>query len=789
MKSVNSKNILDSFKKPLTLKFPLSDEPEDYRYPDIAVDPRVREKMTRPPLDWSKPVLRQQLNGAEKPLIEVIRSILEFSIQKFKYGETPLRHWELFLRFSGERLADKTRRDYRIVESSQSQWIGGADVNVSKNVARSWLFGELLPTLQQSESAHTAFLVGSPGCGKSTFLKYLLTVYSSDIKQHDVIPSRFEFMKFYREAETGDLRSSFLRYMSFIHLRDVFLHRFFLKAEGEWRERFDLKDREVAAKEFSKVIAKWGANCIIVGVDLPPKPEEALMGLFDACRAGPDEYFKTIRSLGHKTRLSLLRTLNEKNARIVTIFDGIDYVAIEDMLDDRHLGPILLEIVNSRSEICSYYEHDLITWQTASIVVMRPNTLGLLERRPEISRLPKNIYFMGAIEPRVALLNALQRSLDTAREFTNMPTAPRDASRLMQAVESTVASLPAGSGRRVSRSDIYSMFCGNLRHTLEFLRVLFEWITTEAVREGIISGSAPGTLSETIEKLTSLAAHSLLRKRNYRMVELVLVPRFGWFENACRILEHDDFLDGEDENTSPGVTTNEAYTGFVDNIFNYHTLRSGPSADSHALLEKIRILQILSRRPARQVDVKEELWRLFGYKSEALKTTIVILLKSQMIEAVIERSGRQTATYFSLTGKGRFCLDVLIYNMAYLEHVFHQTLFPSRMLRKRGSDQPRDKGVFQWTARSISNVYAFITYIQFVENNRAGGRPVPDEFRIAGRITENVQTAIEKMLATESRVRDREWGGDHRIALDDEAWARLDGQINIWRINGLVASP
>jgi hypothetical protein len=64
-----------------------------------------------------------------------------------------------------------------------------------------------------------------------------------------------------------------------------------------------------------------------------------------------------------------------------------------------------------------------------------------------------------------------------------------------------------------------------------------------------------------------------------------------------------------------------------------------------------------------------------------------------------------------------------------------------------------------------------------------------DEFRIAGPITENVQWAIEKMLATESRLRDGDWIGDHRIPLDEEAWDRLDGQINIWRLNGLIASP
>ena len=155
------------------------------------------------------------------------------------------------------------------------------------------------------------------------------------------------------------------------------------------------------------------------------------------------------------------------------------------------------------------------------------------------------------------------------------------------------------------------------------------------------------------------------------------------------MVERDPFVDARASATATRILGNETHHGFVDNIFNYHTVLSPPVPDSHALLEKIRILQILRRRNANFVTIEASLLSLFGYRSNDLHTSIFILMKSQMIESVIDRNGSHTSIIFSLTGKGRICLNSLIFNMAYLEHVFHKTLFPARMLRLRSDDQPR----------------------------------------------------------------------------------------------------
>ena len=103
------------------------------------------------------------------------------------------------------------------------------------------------------------------------------------------------------------------------------------------------------------------------------------------------------------------------------------------------------------------------------------------------------------------------------------------------------------------------------------------------------------------------------------------------------------------------------------------------------------------------------------------------------------------------------------------------------------SINPAKPAVFRWSVRSIANVYAFVCYINFVENNNASGKAVPAEFRISSRIAESVYGAVSKILKTEARL--HQIGGDSGstpLDLADEAWRRVDGQVTIWRVNALI---
>ena len=225
---------------------------------------------------------------------------------------------------------------------------------------------------------------------------------------------------------------------------------------------------------------------------------------------------------------------------------------------------------------------------------------------------------------------------------------------------------------------------------------------------------------------------------------MLLFQNFDGFENAAVAKWTDDPL-LQREFTQPILMANESFSGHVDNVFSYLEFEDPRNADSHRLLEKIRILQICQTEKIESSKLQRRLMDQFGYNPSAFNTQLLLLMKSGFIEASLVANGDKFTIVVSCSKKGLLCINSLIFNLSYLEHVFHKTKFPEKLIADV-NDKPRSADLAGWIAHSIRNVHIFMNYIKFVETNRASGKTVPEKYRISGQVKLGIQAALDRMI-------------------------------------------
>ncbi len=172
------------------------------------------------------------------------------------------------------------------------------------------------------------------------------------------------------------------------------------------------------------------------------------------------------------------------------------------------------------------------------------------------------------------------------------------------------------------------------------------------------------------------------------------------------------------------------HSGYIDNIFNYHI--SAP--DSHALLDKIRVCNILLSLVESQdfssVTLHEicfEYRKLFDRDLQHPETTVAILIRAGFIAEGICRPSDRMATTYVIEPLGRFFVkQKLFFRLPYVEMVVSQTLFPSRLaqLCSRETRDPDEKNVFSWTVSSMQNAIILYGYVKHIETTENVAQPL-----------------------------------------------------------------
>jgi hypothetical protein len=642
-------------------------------------------------------------------------------------------------------------------------------------------------------------------------MKYLINSNFEFLRSNKTIFSRFEFLKFrYHwctdvDFEKSDsiilvrlLRKGLAEYISFIVLRDALWSRAYIEHEDGKRAR------ALDVAHLKKIVAD-ALN------SLSPTEKEVQYIVAELDRALNEERidFSFLKSVPYEFRVLVARQLLN-GFSLILVMDGLDCITIEDSKFDSERSQILDLIMKHRTTLTTFEfevtdnfhpvtNYMSISIDSSSVFVMRENTFYLHENglKNEVAMMKAQLFRVGAIDPQVAIYNVIMRISQVWAERSCATDEERiEIAKLL--VRSTLLALrfinrAVGTGQ--PREFILGLFCGNLRALFQFLSRLLRWLIEDAIRDGLLRLTPSTTVRDIFSAMTGTPGLEVLRRKSYRIVEILLFSDVPWFENQVAIANQSSAAREFIGQRKTPFRDNEHFSGVVDNIFNYHSLKYVRSNDRHGLLEKIRIIQLLSNDSKTSDQLEEQLFLRIGYESARIIDSLTILTRSQLI--VVSISGGEL--YFSATERGKILVQYLGRNLSYLEHVFHRTLFPKALIDKIEDDR-RTKDVDHWTASSIRNAFIFLTYLKFVENNDANGKSVPGTLRIFEDTRGRVAQSIRKILYSSDGANRRfdpspdradarrESNSDHRQQIIRRALRMIENTLNDWEQAGCLAS-
>jgi hypothetical protein len=725
-------------------------------------------------------------SGKASPLTQLLNAI-HAATRKLTYASTSLTTWDEALVFSNDAISRSlSNKAYRLNRSQQNHWRAGLPINYSKQVSHDWFNNHLVPRLLNGTIRHSTAVLGEPGCGKSTILKYLLSKNFNNCQSNEIVFSRFEFLKYWSQwRTTGNDRNDLSNYLSYIHLRDLILSEYCDLPNGD---HFCLKDKyqgtpksvshdgvipitrrttampaeslndsiEATLEHATQILSELGIRTNKISL-------AAMRSVLECCKESNKAVMAAIRALPYRQRLALIVALS-KDKLVVTIFDGLDSLNIEDALYPTPQLSVVNDIYLNRSAILSY--DDLakigINLRCDSVIVMRNNTLAILSNNAQVADnaiAPLEPFTVAQIDPLAAIYGAAQRTaLELDPRIAGSTQRKSDTvTLLMTIIKRVLIAIGRANGAHVSIQAVYGLFDGNIRELFGFLEHVIRWQATEMSNDRSFRTSTHSTDAQQLLRiLASADGTSFLRQKAYRIIELLLFTDTDYFENAIRAESEITF----EASGQIRLQKNSGHKGRVDNVYSYLLLHEPESKDEHSLLEKIRVLQVAAMEPVSLKGLNIKLLEIFGYKCMNLKDVVGLLLKTNFLTADIRRSPAGNEPFFRTTNRGRLCVKSLIFNLTYIEHIYHKTLLPGPMTFPL-KDRPRSEDIRAWTVASIRNAYIFLTYVKFVEGNRANGHSVPQKFRVLPSMEASVLDAVKRITLGEA-------GSDIAAAAMDE---------------------
>lgn len=754
----------------------------------------ARPKSTR--LDYRTPDLeRGQYHYAsfadrpsppKHPALEQLQAIVRVAIERLDYATTTPEEWETWVRFSGDRL-ESAGDEFVLHEATPAP--KRRFINDSREDAQDWFKRELVPTVEEGKRSHV-YILGEPGAGKSTFIKYLINRNARYLHERQTVFSRFEFIKFCERNYSGDpsqLRTDLSAYISFLLLRDLILWKAYGFDHAGRRIRVLPRPalQDIVAKSFKR--HSLHQNALI---------EEATEQL-DAALGPHAINFPALKGIKGWIRTLLVDHLRT-GVDIALVIDGLDCVAFEDSAFDADRFGILKEILRLRptltdlkvpvvdfnGEAAAMATIDVAVSATL-IFVMRENTFFLHGDgiRKDVPSVRREIFQIGNIDPEVALFNLVRRGVGLwavaagARE-----SAAADYSQLMmRGIQTAFRFLSRALRAGLPPREMLGLFCGNLRSLFIFLERLIAWLLEDAVTDRILDLQPATSLDDVLNFLTGPGGRQVLSQRSYRLIELLLFYGLPWFEPLVRGGPGQLTAALLNDQPSPSLSDNPFHTGFLDNVFNYHVRAHRLGDELHPLLEKVRVIQLLSGTRLTPEKLARRLEDRLGYTSDDLASTLRILIRAQLIKAQLI----QPDMLLTATRRGELLVTHVARSMTYLEHVYHQTLFPSDFL-PIGTDAPREGRVESWTAYSIRNCFIFLAYMRFVESNRARGKEVPGCLRIYQPTLRQVRRSLVRIIGDPRSPPTDPAARARQIAIAEDALRLVQHTINRWDYQGFV---
>lgn len=633
-------------------------------------------------------------------------------------------------------------------------------VNASKATAHAW-FLNFTEAVAESGTPESMFVLGDPGTGKSTLLKYLPNALRNETSKLNVIYTRFEAHKFLEVAKKWSDQESIeklITYLYVITLRDVITN-----------------DAISIGKNGLKLIDKthplFGKNNLdrffteaVWDHDIQHDDESKTLGALRLALGQNEFRHRYLFEIESIDILRLLVNYAVGSRKVVFIFDGLDLLQPHDQDVEREKYSIFSVLMKQFSVTNAEFPvlfKKSFQFYGGQIVVQRHRTYQHWMRQfQEDASVPGDIEFKQVklayvtTTPATTILRKSVPNIELGDQLS--PSWFYTSIRLvLREVCNTLA-----PNWEVPKNEIFGFFDGNLRDEFEFIRRVLVWIASEVGRLNDFSY----TMREFNSDLRKVDTIKLINARKYRIIQLLLKWESPSFENLVHFQFSPLVIDGKLDGYGVRKSRNRSFTGLVDNIFNYNTANSHTgSCEHHCLLLKIRVLQLLDQYASGQSLTEEELWNAlvrFGYANEArqnLGPSLRVLRYGNLIKELNEGEARRDVLptdlplvnekpSYSITKRGKFAVKHLMFNTGYIESIFHKTLLPEKLI-VAPNQRPRDAQVRDWARNSIGNYYVFLRYIEFVESNS----PAVYQFGLSlvPQLRESIVKSVKNMCTSE----------------------------------------
>ncbi len=655
-----------------------------------------------------------------------ILSVLNLLNSKIRFDQSS-NHWERYYVLPQKNDIDKFIQTFE--EHNESDSVREHLINKDKKSIKDWVRSMCINSSVNFGSI--SYVLGSPGSGKSSCIKYSMVKHNSIYYENNVIPTRVEYSKIkdvlssnnllhrVREGNfTSDLQKAICSLITTHMLRDLLVY---------------IRDKELESTKFT-VVETFIQSLFSPDnkVDLNFTRDEARFNAqIESVRKSMTNSSGII-SIHSELKAKLFDFATKKGISFSIVFDGFDVISPQDIIVssyNRNILELLKTLIETKwlRKYSISYEMPL---RVNYIVVLRSNTFKFLDLNKLLVQTARPIWYVVPPNIKQLVRKRLAMAMDSIAELSGSTIETGEKNRLVSKLcESVHNTFQEEKKNRINTSpktliEIVNGDCrAFLRYVKDMMIYALYWSRSEA--EGVKNNSLIEHIFEVLFTLqerhrwiykfiliSGLASHF---KCYFRMnPESRTMYSSDSIEIFSSVRDKNGDKVNEASNSLKFIFENVEESPPFDNIFNYIPLESLDGNNFPSILLKYHILMFVNNQSYNKASVSEIKSCLndFGYKIEKfeLKSVLAILLFSQ--DLIWQRNG----TYKS-TDKSVYTLNQLITSFDYISEVCYFTNIPhligsqfKKFYKKRNLRVPVPD------MAKICTMYFFIEYICYVES-------------------------------------------------------------------------
>lgn len=649
-------------------------------------------------------------------LIGFIKS-LETLVRKFDFADTGMNEWKNSYIFPDAFSKRKDRFNFDANELSAI--LNHSDVHIDAWVND--IFNRAEERRTSSGRMMRLLVTGEVGSGKSTTVKRVLKIHRRRFFENRLIPTRIEFRKLARSADPKDplnqletLRRATIdaMYRDICHYfingtrlrtfmkNSLFSSRFENFVQSDYintRSRYELSFTDIQREAQNFFLYNYNKSADFANMSRKQRNSSVY---------STDYLFKEIT----------IKFIDEViGMEFLIIFDGFDYLTAADYIYHTENSEYIGHLAKFHDTPTGYYILRELNYSldVHQITIMRDATFArFMERSQGLQEM--HVKSHRRIAPPSSpdlVFSGIERVCKNVGVNVRREDVAEFVEYIRNEIRRSIVNRQFIQGDRLVSADVtglrgITLFNGNARKELDFLRYVIELILREIISEMDSIDTRNFGPRELLAVSRTEDIKAKIRQKNYRLFSVFMCRKYHYFRNAIA-------LGGVSEDLRPSqILELDGIGSYVDNIFNYdETERSLLS-----LVAKLRVCEIADGVPKTDRTISQLLGADYV-------TDLSRLLATMIRTGLLRARWKNASPYFQTEPLGQVCYKYLAIKPEYIEHVVLHTClpFPAREACVRVLDR-ETVSARRWSTASIVNSFVLYQLVRRVEEEeRARG--------------------------------------------------------------------